>query len=904
MLCSFSFSRLSSGCGPGPHSLCYCLGAGVFFTVPRCGQQTRVPVRSDHGLAYSQRVSRRALFLLQALRRRAGAAVLLGATLALAPQPATAAAPRQTTRHKTAHSSTHKTPATTKKKASASRSRSKTHASKVPVRNGVHAHAVSSRGRAALARSAHGRRSRRHLHRVVVVRRRGRHHALTARQVARTQQLQHAFVASAQLRPMAQQLGNYRSAAAYAGVSDYARTHTGPAAAAAYLALGHAYLLDHRYPDALSALASADAAGNTLDDYVSYFSIQADLQSNQLPAASVLLTSFFAKYPDSIFTPQIPVLQANLLLQQNQPAQALAALQAHAGEPLAARADYLLAMARAEAQTGDSAGSLALYRRVLTDAPLSPEATAAQQQLQSTGQWLALPLSERRHHADALFRGGRDNQAALEFRALAADSSLSQTERDSLLLSAATCDMKLKRLTTGSLANIPDSDDDNGAHRLYLLMEIARTDNDLAQQQNLVSQLRSRFPTSTWLAEALFSSGNLYMLRGDYPSAVPYYTELARRFPHSHDADNAHWRAAWLSYRLRDFPNAERLMDEQLALYPDGPNTPAALYWRGRLYLDEQHQPATAAAYFDTVTRVYDHYYYAAIAEQRLQAIGPDVTPASVPMLDAMQPEQIPTLTEDVPEDDPHLAKARLLANAGLNDYLSPEIHAAEGSDGWGALAEARLYASFGEAYRAMRSLKRAIPFYTSAPIDELPIDYWRILFPEDYWSTIQTEAARNGLDPYMVASLIRQESEFNPRVVSYANAWGLMQLLPSTGRDMARRTGYSEHLPTDALLDPAINIKLGCAYLKQTLDRFGGHQEYAFASYNAGESRVDAWEAEGPYTGMDEFVESIPFTQTREYVQALMRNEQIYRELDQAAKTRAAIAAAAGGQPASIPAQ
>jgi soluble lytic murein transglycosylase len=148
-----------------------------------------------------------------------------------------------------------------------------------------------------------------------------------------------------------------------------------------------------------------------------------------------------------------------------------------------------------------------------------------------------------------------------------------------------------------------------------------------------------------------------------------------------------------------------------------------------------------------------------------------------------------------------------------------------------------------------------------------------------------------------MVASLIRQESEFNPRVVSYANAWGLMQLLPSTGRAMARKIGYSNHLPTEALLDPTINIKLGCAYLKQTLDRFGGHQEYAFASYNAGESRVEDWESSNDYTGMDEFVESIPFTQTRNYVQALMRNEEIYRELAQAAKTRAAIAAAAHGK-------
>jgi soluble lytic murein transglycosylase len=818
-----------------------------------------------------------------ALPRRAAAALLLFASSLL---PASATAAQHTAKKHPAHpSSTH---------SNATRHTAHGHAVALHApgtRVAAHGHAVAT------ARSEHGRHG--HIRRVVIVRRRGRHRVLTSRQIARTAQLQHAFIESAQLRPMAQQLGNYRSPAAYAGVEAYAHAHTGAAAAAAYLALGHAFLLDHRYPDALTALSYANAQGNSLDDYADYFSAQADLQSNQLTAAGAILTTFAPKYPDSIFDTQIPVLEANLLLRQNQPAQALITLRAHSSEALAAKPDYQLALAKAEQQSGDAAGAVGLERRILTDHPLSPEASAAQQQLQSSGQWLALPANERRRHADALLDGGRYNEAALEFRTLATDPSIDQSERNGLLLSAATCDLKLKRLAPASLAGIPDSNDDNGAHRLYLLMEIARSATDLSTQQDLVTQLRSRFPSSSWFSEALLSSANLYMLRRDYPTAIPYYTELAQRFPQSKDADNAHWRAAWLTYRLRDFPNAERLMSDQLTQFRDGKNIPAALYWRGRLYLDQQHDPATAAAYVTTLTRVYDHYYYAAIAQERLQSIGASVTPASIPMLDAIQPEQIPDLTEDIPENDPHLAKASLLANAGLNDYLAPEIHAAEGSDEWGSLAEAKLYAGYGEAYRAMRALKHAIPFYTSAPIDELPLDYWRILFPQNYWPIIQRESAANGLDPYMVASLIRQESEFNPRVISYANAYGLMQIEPSTGRDMARKIGMSNHLDPDALLDPEINIKLGCLYLKQTLDRYNGQQEYTFASYNAGESRVDDWKANNDYTGIDEWVESIPFTQTRDYVQALIRNEEIYRELDKTAKTRALIDATTHTTPA-----
>jgi soluble lytic murein transglycosylase len=256
------------------------------------------------------------------------------------------------------------------------------------------------------------------------------------------------------------------------------------------------------------------------------------------------------------------------------------------------------------------------------------------------------------------------------------------------------------------------------------------------------------------------------------------------------------------------------------------------------------------------------------------------VAPADVSMLNNIRPEEIPALTDDVPEDDEHVVKARLLANAGLNEYIPAEIQAADGSEEWGAFAEAEIYASDGETFRAMRVLKRALPFYTSAPIETIPKGCWKILFPQPYWTAIQQESAKNGLDPYMVASLIRQESEFNPGAISSANAFGLMQLLPSVGRSMAKQEGV-KHFNENELFNPETNIKLGTRYLKQTLDKFDGQAPYAFAAYNAGDSRVADWQSIGKYHGMDEFVESIPFTETREYVEAILRNESIYRELN-----------------------
>jgi soluble lytic murein transglycosylase len=179
------------------------------------------------------------------------------------------------------------------------------------------------------------------------------------------------------------------------------------------------------------------------------------------------------------------------------------------------------------------------------------------------------------------------------------------------------------------------------------------------------------------------------------------------------------------------------------------------------------------------------------------------------------------------------------------------------------------------------------LPYAASAPIKSIPLAYWHILFPKAWWENIKAESEKNNLDPYLVASLIRQESEFNPSVVSYANAYGLMQLLPVTGKQMAKEEGI-KNFQTFQLLDPEMNIRLGCRYLREMLNKLGGVQEYALAAYNAGDERVVDWQSAGPYSGIDEFIESIPFTQTREYVEAILRNEETYRAIDEVAGSQA----------------
>ena len=177
------------------------------------------------------------------------------------------------------------------------------------------------------------------------------------------------------------------------------------------------------------------------------------------------------------------------------------------------------------------------------------------------------------------------------------------------------------------------------------------------------------------------------------------------------------------------------------------------------------------------------------------------------------------------------------------------------------------------------RSGFERLRLYLREPRNALPQPYWEGLFPRPYWDALRRYSDENGLDPYLVASLIRQESEFNPGAVSRANAYGLMQLLPSTGKSTAKQVGLHNY-KTDSLLDPTTNIQLGTKYFREMVDHFGGQVEYALAAYNAGDSRVESWRSSGTYRDIEEFVESIPFTETREYVQAIVRNAEVYKRV------------------------
>ncbi|MGH9583688.1 MAG: lytic transglycosylase domain-containing protein, partial [Bryobacteraceae bacterium] len=229
------------------------------------------------------------------------------------------------------------------------------------------------------------------------------------------------------------------------------------------------------------------------------------------------------------------------------------------------------------------------------------------------------------------------------------------------------------------------------------------------------------------------------------------------------------------------------------------------------------------------------------------------------------------------------IARARLLTLACLNDFASGELQfgAHEDDDQRNVYAYelAKMAAAQDQPARAMNYIATYTPRYLYMPLDEAPIAFWRLAFPLPYRASIERHSRQERLDPFLVAALIRQESEFNAHVISYAHAYGLMQILPSTGRRLARHFRVRRFRARELLL-PDRNVQFGTYFFRNLLDAYNGDVELALAAYNAGPSRAKLWRTWGPYSEPAEFIETVPFHQTRGYIQLVLRNANVYRRL------------------------
>jgi soluble lytic murein transglycosylase len=373
----------------------------------------------------------------------------------------------------------------------------------------------------------------------------------------------------------------------------------------------------------------------------------------------------------------------------------------------------------------------------------------------------------------------------------------------------------------------------------------------------------SRFPNQTAAAEALFVLADLDHDAGRVSSARRYYERAMAIQPASGDAILAGMRLGGLAYVDGDYRSAASLFDEYRARSGDDRAYQQAAYWAGKAFL-ELGDTLAAAQRLRWAQAVDPVSYYGMRAVELLGESDAALPLAASPGDDSRLPRHVPNA----------LLRIDLLAKLGLAEAAAYEAerakqHLADMEGGLYALAEA--YAERGDLFSAVR-LGREIQRSEGA----YNLRLLRILYPFPYQDEIVRQARSRGLDPFLVAGLIRQESLFDAAIVSGAGAVGLMQIMPATGRMLASQEGLGP-FDVEGLNSPTVNLQLGTRYLADLLVRYGGNLTETLAAYNAGPSRIVRWRRLPESSNDELFAERIPFTETRDYVRTVQHNARLY---------------------------
>jgi len=669
---------------------------------------------------------------------------------------------------------------------------------------------------------------------------------------------------------------------AYDRLAAFARRAPAPLNARAALALGHFAHSQKNYGQASVWFRRAQS-DPVLRQYAIFWEAQSELGGGRSDRALSLLETFRHDFPESVLTESAVESLAEAAVAARRPERALAGLSSYPKTSL--RPKLLFLEGVAQETTGALSKAAKSYLAVRDRFPLSEFAEQAGRhlavlELKLGPQFPAPLLGEQVTRAEILYLAHRWREAREAYRGVLA--RLSGPDRERAELRVAECESEIT-LYPKPLANLALSDALLDAERLATLVGLYRARQDERAMLDAVEQAVARDPGGLWAAQALFEAGNAYWVNLNRSRAATFYGRAAEKSPGGKLAASAEWRVAWAAYLAED-PNRAESLEQYLRKFPASPAVPDALYWLGRAAERANDLPRARAWYEAAVAR-FAQNYFGLLAEQRLGAIGREPRAAVDLPLAPVPAAAWPALTGSVPASvAEQFARAEALRTAAFDASAELEFNAAYEETGAPRLLfEAARAARDAREYMLAAKLARGLgPDVEARPVEDVPVEIWRLVYPLPFSAEIDAAASEVKVDPMLLAGLIRQESGFDAQAVSSAGALGLMQLLPKTARVEARdlRLRYSRQ----RLFDPGYNLRLGAAHLAGLLAELGG-LEQALAAYNAGRDRVAAWRVGGPFDEPAEFVESIPFTETRQYVEIVVRNAELYRRLYEAAR-------------------
>lgn len=390
--------------------------------------------------------------------------------------------------------------------------------------------------------------------------------------------------------------------------------------------------------------------------------------------------------------------------------------------------------------------------------------------------------------------------------------------------------------------------------------------------EKTVRQLEQAYPGSDELGDLLLEISRYYKGSDQDEVASGWWQRLLKQFPKTRGGEIAAWELAWYRYQAKDWDGSLKYINEGLRNGISDPEVAAKfVYWQGKLALQEKQQER-AQRIFRNLLNWHPNTYYGMLARRTV----PDFLPEKIPYTDKAFWHDNPP--EYAPGKEPaELVLAEFLLAAGEGDIGARYLrNVVEWNSPKSLIWESSLLL---EEYGEFRTLQTMVANHYLRDLKRQPIGrqrVWSFAFPRPHWEAVEKYSKDAGIDPYLAYAIMREESLFQADVVSPASARGLMQLMPYTGKRVAKILGLKLEDEKE-LFNPTVNIRLGTSYLGQISKRFEEVIQIA-GSYNAGPGRMREWVGRFPDRGLDEFVESIPYIETRNYVKRVYRSYQLYK--------------------------
>ena len=628
--------------------------------------------------------------------------------------------------------------------------------------------------------------------------------------------------------------------------------------------MGVALLRRGKAQEALPLLAEAERRLPLVGDYAAIFQAEALMKLKRYREAEAKAASIPSSYPATFLTRRSEKLRIDSLIAAEDYSAALKLCHVFIEKYPSDSLDALFLYAVSHEETGDKDGAAVVYRKIWLNNPVSRQAKDSKNrlfELKKTGVSIpAFTTGELFLRASNLAAKNHFSQSLETLNSIPlAEQSASVV--DHVRLCSGLNYYRLKQwknaedtLAQAAASSIPSI---RSEARFWYAKTLARQKvNDRAFV--IFTEMAGEGPKQPLADGALLEAADIRKSEGNYSEASRLYEQLIKDFPKSRSLSRANWEAGWCYYLAAEYPKA---VDIFKALLKEDSAREKALYWLGRSM--ENMGNANSRRYFAMLLNEFPSGFY---STWRREHTGIKDTRERVTRETDLNPAPLP----------PEYNKARLLATMGLMREARFEIAAIRESNGARKdelLGLARLYMDAGDYQSSILLFRRNVPEQWGK--ESLP--FWSSGYPLRYSEQIERHTAANNLPESLIYALIRAESNFSPAIKSSAGAIGLMQLMPATAKETARETGTFN---TSRLTSPDYNIMLGTRHFRELLDGFDGDEIYSMAAYNAGRTPIRRWRERFKGFKKDEFIESIPYRETRNYVKSVYTSAAIYRQL------------------------